>query len=527
MHTSDVKKYPRAVLFSIIASSIIAGLILIPSIWLVITAITVPFADLIAILSRGKTIQILINSVVMVSLTTLCTIVIAVPLAFVTTCTDMPYKRFWTAMVCLPLVIPSYIGAFAYVSTFGPYGTLQKVLLPFGVEELPSIYGLSGTIIVLTLYTYPYVYLTTRSALKTIDPQTIDVSRTLGVDRWGTFSKVIWKQIYPAVIAGALLVSLYCLSDFGTPAIMRYDVFTRAIYIKRFDLGFSAILSLILLLFAVGILSMESRAHKSVTDRKTVDFKGTLQLPLGKWKGLLMGLPLFIAFFGIAIPLITFFGWFSLDPVYGSVFTIPYKHIFNSVLVSFVAAAVITLASTPVSYLIVRRVPSWYGIIQKSSYIGYAMPGVVVGLALIFFGSRYLGSYYQTLPLLIFAYAIRFFPLSIGSNTTAISSADIELVHASRTLGLGPIRSFFKVTFPLVTPSWLAGFCLVFLTVMKELPITLMLRPTGFETLVTLIWMAEDANFYGDAALPIVMLLIVSGLSMVLLLMQEDSNGRR
>ena len=154
------------------------------------------------------------------------------------------------------------------------------------------------------------------------------------------------------------------------------------------------------------------------------------------------------------------------------------------------------------------------------------MPGVVIGLALIFFGSRYLGSYYQTLPLLIFAYAIRFFPLSIGSNTAAISSADIELVHASRTLGVGPIRSFLKVTFPLVTPSWLAGFCLVFLTVMKELPITLMLRPTGFETLVTLIWMAEDANFYGDAALPIVMLLIVSGLSMVLLLMQEDSNGR-
>lgn len=521
-----MKKYPRTVLFSIIASSIVAGLILIPSVWLVITAITVPFADLIAILSRGKTIQILINSVLMVSLTTLCTILIAVPLAFITTCTDISYKRFWTAMVCLPLVIPSYIGAFAYVSTFGPHGTLQKMLLPLGVEELPSIYGLSGTVIVLTLYTYPYVYLTTRAALKTIDPQTIDVSRTLGVGRWRTFSKVIWKQIYPAVIAGALLVSLYCLSDFGTPAIMRYDVFTRAIYIKRFDLGFSAILSLILLLFAIVILSMESRAHKSIVNRKTIDFKGTLQIPLGKWKGLSTVFPLFVAFFGIAIPLITFFGWFSLDPVYGSVFTIPYKHIFNSVLVSFAAATVITLASTPVSHLIVRKTPSWYGIIQKSSYIGYAMPGVVIGLALIFFGSRYLGSYYQTLPLLIFAYAIRFFPLSIGSNTTAISSADIELVHASRTLGVGPIRSFLKVTFPLVTPSWLAGFCLVFLTVMKELPITLMLRPTGFETLVTLIWMAEDANFYGDAALPIVMLLIVSGLSMVLLLMQEDSNGR-
>ena len=91
--------------------------------------------------------------------------------------------------------------------------------------------------------------------------------------------------------------------------------------------------------------------------------------------------------------------------MYGSVFTIPYRHIFNSVLVSFAAATVITLASTPVSHLIVRKTPAWYGLIQKSSYIGYAMPGVVIGLALIFFGSRHLGSYYQTLPLLVFAYA--------------------------------------------------------------------------------------------------------------------------
>ena len=521
-----MKRYPRIILFSIVTSSIIAGLILIPSVWLIITAITVPISDLISILSRERTIQILINSVVMVSLTTLCTILISVPLAFITTCTDIPYKRFWTAMVCLPLVVPSYIGAFAYVSTFGPHGTLQKLLVPFGVEELPSIYGLVGTVIVLTLYTYPYVYLTTRSALKTIDPQIIDVSRTLGIGRLKTFKKVIWGQIYPAVIAGGLLVALYCLSDFGTPAIMRYDVFTRAIYIKRFDIEFSAILSLILLLLAIAILSIESRFTRSTINRKTVDFVGTLQVPIGKWRRAFVGIPLIVSFFGIAIPIITFFGWFSLDPVYGSVFTIPYRHIFNSVLVSFAAATVITLASTPVSHLIVRKTPAWYGLIQKSSYIGYAMPGVVIGLALIFFGSRHLGSYYQTLPLLVFAYAIRFFPLSIGSNTTAISSADVELIHASRTLGVGPIRSFLKITFPLVTPSWLAGFCLVFLTVMKELPITLMLRPTGFETLVTLIWMAEDANFYGDAALPIVMLLIVSGLSMILLLAQEESNGR-
>lgn len=522
-HRFGVKKYPRVVLFSIVVSSIIAGLILIPSIWLVITAITVPIEDLVSILSRRKTMQILVNSIVMVSLTTICTILIAVPLAFITTCTDISYKRFWTVMVCLPLVVPSYIGAFAYVSTFGPHGTFQKILSPLGVEELPSIYGLPGTVIVLTLYTYPYIYLTTRSALKTIDPRTIDVSRTLGVNRWQTFIKIIWKQIYPAVIAGSLLVALYCLSDFGTPAIMRYDVFTRAIYIKRFDLGFSAILSLILLLMAVIILSFESRVHKSVSNRNKTNFKETLQIPLGNWKAVLTGFPLIISFFGIIIPLITFFGWFSLNPVYGNVFAIPYKHIFNSLFVSFVAAAVITLASTPIAHLIAIKSPSWNGIIQKASYIGYAMPGVVIGLALIFFGSRYLGSYYQTLPLLIFAYAIRFFPLSIGSNTAAISSIDLELIHASRTLGLGPIKSFFKVTFPLVIPSWLAGFSLVFLTVMKELPITLMLRPTGFETLVTLIWMAEDANFYGDAALPIVMLLIVSGLSMILLLMQEES----
>jgi len=128
---------------------------------------------------------------------------------------------------------------------------------------------------------------------------------------------------------------------------------------------------------------------------------------------------------------------------------------------------------------------------------------------------------YQTLPLLVFAYVVRFMPQAVGSIRTSTLQVDRKLVEAARTLGKTPLESFWTVTLPLVTPGIVAGGALVFLTTMKELPATLILRPTGFETLVTLIWRAQENAFFQYAVIPSVILLLVSGLSMVIILRQE------
>ena len=161
-------------------------------------------------------------------------IALALPLAWLTTRTDLPGRRLWATLVTLPLVVPSYIGAYLLVSASGPRGFLQDAL---GVEQIPSIYGFPGAWLALTLFTYPLVLLPVRSALRRLDPQLEDAARAMGRSPGEAFRSVVMPQLVPAIGAGALLVALYVMSDFGAVSIMRFDSFTREIYIS-YNSGF-------------------------------------------------------------------------------------------------------------------------------------------------------------------------------------------------------------------------------------------------------------------------------------------------
>jgi iron(III) transport system permease protein len=143
----------------------------------------------------------------------------------------------------------------------------------------------------------------------------------------------------------------------------------------------------------------------------------------------------------------------------------------------------------------------------------------------VYFGAGYLPWIYQTIPLLVFAYVVRFLPQAVGSTRTSILQVDPRLVEAGRTLGESPLGAFRRITFPLTRSGIVAGAALVFLTTMKELPVTLILRPSGFETVVTQIWRAQKNALYQYAAVPALLLLVISGLSMVVLLSQEGTEG--
>lgn len=505
-------------------SSAVATAVIVPVCWLLITALGIDVDSALTTLLRPATLQVVINSAVMLSFVTVLSVVIAVPLAYLTVRTDLPYARFWTIAVSMPLVIPSYIGAFAFVSAFGPNGELQSLLAPYGIEAIPAIYGLEGTVLVITLYTYPYVFISTRASLKTMDERLIDAARTLNYTRRDAFRRVIFPQIQPAILAGALLVALYALSDFGTPAIMRYDVFTRVIFVNRFELDFAALLSLQLVAATMFILAIESRIRGREIQSGGRGFRRS-DYSLGVWKwpataacGSIVGLALVLPIGILGLWLI------RTGPAGNSAGFTPI-YIINSVGVSGAAAAIAALAALPVAYLAVRHRGLPASLIERATYVGYAVPGVVIGLALVFFGARYLSPLYQTLPLLIFAYVIRFLPQSVGSTRASLLQVDPTLHDAARTLGRTPGGAFREVTLPLVAPGILAGAALVFLTTMKELPATLLLRPTGFETLVTRIWRAESAGYFGQAAIPALILVFVSALSMLVILSQEGYNA--
>ena len=503
----------------------ISLLLLSPVVWVLIHAGEMPTGRLLGLVASDATGTVTINTLVLVGLVTAASVCIGVPLAILTVRTDLPFKRFWTVTSALPLVVPSYIGAFAFVSAFGPRGRLADLLAPFGIEQLPTIYGLHGTVLVLTLFTYPYVFLTTRAALISFDGTVVEAARTLNHTRWQAFKRVTFPQIAPGIAAGALLVALYTLSDFGTPAIMRYDVFTRMIFVEEQarNLDAAAVLSLLLLVMAMAILAVESRlnagrdgAYVSRGDRRAGEIE------LGHWKLPAMGFCATIATLCLALPVGILALWLVRSPeATQSGFTFTLGHVTNSVGLAAAAAGLCVVVALPMAYLSARGNSTLASLPERISYIGYAVPGVVIGLSLVYLALQFVPFLYQSVIVLVFAYVVRFLPQAVGTTESSILQVDPGYIRAARSLGYGPIRAFRAVVLPLVAPGIAAGAALVFLTTMKELPATLMLRPTGFETIVTYIWLVRGAAYQGQAAIPALILVGISGLSMLVILRQE------
>jgi iron(III) transport system permease protein len=503
----------------------IAAATVLPLTWVVRKATEVETGRALSLLTQAGTREVFVNSLLLMGLVTGLSILIGVPLAYLTVRTDLPFRRFWSVVVSLPLVVPSYIGAFAFVSAFGPRGEFHSLLAPLGIERLPEIYGFPGTVAVITLYTYPYVYLTTRAALLSFDTSLVEAARTLNHGRLSAFRRVTLPHIAPAIAAGGLLTALYAVSDFGTPAIMRLPVFTRQIYVEynAFGQDYAALLSLQLLAVVVLVLALEWWVRPDDTVHSDLERAGdddTVSLGRLRWPATL--LPASVAGVALVVPVWILGLWLvTAESGRRSSLAFEWQYAINSVTVAGAAALVAAVLAIPVAYLAARDDSTLSTVFERATYVGFAVPGIVLALALVYFGTGYVPSLYQTLPLLVFAYVVRFMPQAVGAIRTSTLQVDPRLVEAARTLGETPTRAFGRVTLPLIAPGVVAGAALVFLTAMKELPATLILRPTGFDTLVTHIWRAQEVAYFQYAAVPALLLIAVSGLSMVVLLSQE------
>jgi len=510
-----------------LVAGLVAAAVVLPLSWLFIRAVTVDPFRAWGMLVRQGNIEVAINSLLLMIGVTVLSVLIGVPLAYLTVRTDLPFRRFWTIVVALPLVIPSYIGAFAFVSAFGQNGEFQDLLAPLGIEQVPEIYGLTGSIFVITLYTYPYVFLTVRAALLSLDTTLIDAARILNHSNLSAFRRVTIPHILPATIAGGLLAALYTVSDFGTPAIMRLPVFTRQIYVEinSFGQDYAALLSLQLLTLVLFVLALERWIHPDETVEGDADSSGESRVKLGVWRWPAMAVPALVATVALVVPLWILGLWLVRADTGGrSSYAFEIGHIFNSVSLSLAAAVLAALAALPVAYYAAKYDSRLANLFERTTYIGFAVPGIVLALALVYFGSSYVAAFYQTIYFLVFAYVIRFLSQAVGIVRTSLLQVDPSLVEAARTLGESSAGAFRRVTLRLIFPGVTAGAALVFLTTMKELPVTLLLRPSGYQTLATQIWRAQEFGFYQYAAVPALLLLLVSGLSMVVLLRQGEYN---
>ncbi len=479
------------------------------------------------LLFRFRTLAILGRTLGLVAAVTGISIAISLPLAWLTTRTDLPLRRVWAVLTVLPLAIPSYVAGFVVVAALGPRGILQQTLGSlFGLERLPDIYGFPGALLTITMVTFPYVLLTMQASLRGQDPCLEEASRSLGRGPWDTFRRVTLPQLRPSIAAGALLVALYTLRDFGAVSLLRYETFTWAIYLQyqtSFDRMVAAALSLVLVVVAVLILFGEARTRgRAQYHRISVGVERLAgHIRLGRWRWPALGLCGLVVLLSLVMPMSILGFWLVRGVSAGEPFNVVWTSALNSAYVAGLAALVTVAVSLPVVILAVRYSSRISSLLERSTYIGFALPGIVVALALVFFGANYATPLYQTLGLLIFAYVILFLPQAVGAVRSSLLQFSPRIEEAARSLGSSSWRVLLKVTIPILRPGILAGAALVFLTSMKELPATLLLSPIGFKTLAISIWSATDEAFFARAAIPALLLILISSIPMALIVVRE------
>ncbi len=521
-------RYTRSPWRLSILATLIAGAMLLPFAYLLIRGIGAGRDDL-TLLLNWSTLRIAWNSVLLATLVTGFSLALALPLAWLTVRTDLPGRRLWTVLTTLPLVFPSYVGSFALVAMLGPRGMLQGWLEPLGVERLPSIYGLTGATWVLTSFTYPYLLLSIRAGLRRLDPALDEAARNLGLNAWQSFLRITLPSLRPAMTAGGLLVALYALSDFGAVAMLRYTSFTRAIYINfrsSFDRNQGALFALVLVAMTVLLLiaSQRVRGRRVYEGSSRGTARAVRPVALGRWKVPALIFCALVVTAALIVPTGVIVYWLVRGLLAGEPLLATWRALLHSIQAAALAAGVATLCAVPVAYFAVRFPSRYSSVISESVYLGYGLPGIVIALSLVFFGANYAPVFYQTLMMLIFAYVVRFLPQALGNVRTSLLQISPRLEEASRSLGLNRRRTLWRVIVPLLQPGIWAGAALVFLTTLKELPATLLLGPTGFDTLATQIWSATAEAFFARAAAPALILLVVSALSIFIILGQEEGN---
>ncbi|MBI2846958.1 MAG: iron ABC transporter permease [Chloroflexi bacterium] len=514
---------PPAVLW--LSATLTAIGVLLPLAYLVLRASGAGM-ELWSLLFRTRTLDILGRTLILVIAVIGISLAISLPLAWLTQRTDLPLRRMWSILTVLPLVIPSYVAGFVIVAALGPRGILQQALAgPFGVERLPDIYGFPGAFLAVTLVAYPYILLPLQASIRGLDPRIEEVARSLGHGRWDTFRRVVLPQLRPAMAAGVLLVGLYTLRDFGAVSLLRYETFTWAIYLQyqtSFDRILAAGLSLVLVFMALAILFLEFHTRgKSHYHRTAASVsRSPAYVKLGRWQWPALGFCALVVLVALVMPVSILSYWLVRGFSGGGALWQTTGYALNSAYVSGLAAVVTAIAAISVAVLDVRYPSLFSRLLERITYIGFALPGIVIALALVFFGANYATLVYQTLALLVFAYAVLFLPQAVGSVRSSLLQVSPRLEEAARSLGRTPLQVLAAVTLPLVRPGILAGAGLVFLTTMKELPATLLLSPIGFKTLATSIWSATSEGSFARAAFPAVLLILLSSVPMAFLIVR-------
>lgn len=423
-------------------------------------------------------------------------------------------SKLLNVLLVLPLAIPAYILAFIYVGILEFDGIFIQI---FGFRV--DVFNIKGAILVLTLSLYPYVYLFARASFLTEAKPIFDISKVLGLSRFQTFYRISIFIARPAIFSGLMLVLMETLSDYGTAAYFGVDTFSAGIFRLWFDLrdiGSASILSSFLIVLIFFIMVLEYRFAKRKNYSLRTDTSATMpKIKLGRLSSFFAFLYCFsVAFLGFLLP----FGWLLYWGLKSSNLNSPafFELAYNSLKVALISAVVITVIAFLLNFSSrLSKSETLKTIILKCSSVGYAMPGAVIGVSLMIvfmhisriFNIQLLSA---SLSVLIMGYTIRYLATSVLSFESGYHKIHKSIDEASRVLSLSTLRLGLRIHAPLLKHFFVLSFIVVFVDVVKELPLSLILRPFDFETLsIRAFFYATDERIY-EAALPALLIVVLS-----------------
>ncbi len=480
----------------LLAGVTVALVLLAPLAFLLIEASGAGASTIVNLIFRSLTATLLWNTVRLTVVVTLLCAVIGTAAAWFVERTDLPLRRVWAVLVVVPLAIPDFV-------------------VSFGWSSLSTwVQGFRGAVLVMTLAVYPLVYLPVAASFRNADPGQEEIARSLGAGRLATFWRVTLGQARVAILGGCLLVALVMLAEYGAFEILGYQTFTTEIFTEfsvSFNVATASALSLVLVLLSLAVLGGEGLAR----GRARVSRAGALAQRVAPPRSLGRSKPIVLAGFALLVAL-------ALGvPVGSAIYWMVragrsyltgvslFDAAWHTALYGAIAAALATLMALPVALLALRHGRRGHLLLERSTYLVLAMGGLVTAFALSYFSERYAGGFlYQSAPLLVIAYAILFFPLALVGVRASVAQAPPRLEEVARSLGQRRPAVLWRVTLPLVGPGLAAAFSLVFLSAVTELTATLILIPTGVQTLATQFWAYEQNLSYGQAA-PFALAMIV------------------
>lgn len=447
-------------------------------------------------------------------------------LAWVTVRTDLPLRRAWRVALVLPLVLPSFVGAGAFIAGIAPGGIINDALTAIGITPPRRFRGLGASWFVLTAFTYPYVLLPVSARLSALRSSHEEGARMLGFGPRQAFLRVTLPEIRPSIVAGALLVFLYTLSEFGAVQLLGYDTLTRVIFATRQAdraVSFSAALALLILAIVVVALERRFRGRFTPDERAAAVPHRPTELGWQKVPGTLTCAAALAV--GLIVPVASLATWAQRGIRNG---TIDYADLAgpaaNTAMVSVLAAVITVAVVLPIAIETTRRPNPATSVAAGAVLGGFAIPGLVIALALavIALNAPGIGWLYQSLALLVVGYVIHFGSQALASTEQAVRAVPGRVREQARLLEPNAVRRAALVDLPLMRPGLLSGGGLVMLATLKELPATLLLAPIGFSSLATEIWGGFGEGFYAETGVASLLLIAVSGLLTWLLVLRPS-----